>query len=157
MKNLNKQLILIVTIVLALLVLLIVFVPLRNNNIEKTRVEVVLDFTTLEIADEAQERATGLMNRTELCNECGMLFVFENENVQEFWMKDTPLPLDIIFIDSDWTVVKISENTKPNQTEERYHSKYKVKYVLEVNAGYTKGNNIDVGDALLIRQNGVPL
>src|SRR3989338_3158581 len=70
------------------------------NGKEKTKVNV-------EIADDAKERATGLMFREFLGDDSGMLFVFDDENARNFWMKNTLIPLDIIFISKGFEIVDI--------------------------------------------------
>jgi hypothetical protein len=80
----------------------------------------------------------------------GMLFVFDDEDFRTFWMKDTLISLDIIFINSDLVVVNISENTTPMDTQKIYSSDEKVKYVLEVNGGWSEKNEIKKGDKIEI-------
>jgi len=104
----------------------------------------------VEVADTDEEHEKGLMNRTELDENSGMLFVFTNENVRTFWMKDTLISLDMIFISSDGTIVNIAKNTQPNQIEERYSSEDPVKYVLEVNGGWSDKNGVKKGDSVII-------
>ncbi len=67
----------------------------------------------VELAENDEERARGLMFRTELPEGRGMLFDFQREQDTSFWMKNTPLPLDIIFIRSDGTIRRIAANTTP--------------------------------------------
>jgi uncharacterized protein len=67
----------------------------------------------VEIADTPEGQSYGLMYRTELEENRGMLFIFDQERQLSFWMKNTFIPLDIIFIDSDGTINTIHENTKP--------------------------------------------
>lgn len=89
---------------------------------------------TVEVADEPEERARGLMHRTELARDAGMIFVFPRVQPASFWMRNTPLPLDIIFIGDDGRVVNVAENTTPF-SEEAIPSDAPVRAVLEVNAG----------------------
>lgn len=109
-----------------------------------------LPLSKLEIADTDLLRTQGLMFREELCYSCGMLFVFEDEQVRNFWMKDTRVSLDIIFIKKDGTVINIAEKTKPEQTAETYQSKEAAQYVLEVNAGWSNSNSLKAGSKLKI-------
>lgn len=105
---------------------------------------------TVELATNDFERNRGLMNRTDLCENCGMLFIFPDEDYRTFWMKNTLIPLDIIFINEEKRIVNIEEDTKKNQTEELYSSESKAKYVLEVNSGFCQKNNIDIGNTLIL-------
>lgn len=113
------------------------------NNPESTELK-------LEVARTIEEKSTGLMNRTELGESNGMIFVYENPEEVTFWMMNTFIPLDIIFIDENYKIIKIYENTIPDQTEERYPSTSEIKYVIEVNGGWTDQNNYSVGDLLKV-------
>jgi len=98
----------------------------------------------VEVARTVAERATGLMGRTHMPLKHGMLFIFEQSMVQHFWMKNTPLSLDMIFINSKKKVVGVSKNTKPYDTSSYYVPAPSL-YVLEVNAGQAEKNGIDKG------------
>lgn len=106
------------------------------------------DFSTLEIADTHDEHQRGLQYRQKLCETCGMLFIFEKPAIQTFWMLNTYISLDIIFIDIYGKIVTIHESTRTHQTEVLYQSTTPVLYVLEVPAGYVKQHNIVIGDIL---------
>jgi uncharacterized membrane protein (UPF0127 family) len=97
-----------------------------------------------EIAQEDEERQRGLMYRTSLGEDEGMLFIFEIERELSFWMRNTCLPLDMIFISADGTIVNIEENT-PTLTDENFESGCKARYVLETNAGWTRKNGVKAG------------
>lgn len=107
-----------------------------------------VEFTKLEIADTAEEREQGLQNRTTLCDTCGMLFVFEEESQLSFWMKNTSIPLDMVFIDSDGVIVTIHEDTKPFRIRPVYTSDTAAQYVLEVPSGYSQNHGLVVGTQL---------
>jgi uncharacterized membrane protein (UPF0127 family) len=100
----------------------------------------------VEIADTPSKTAQGLMNRTQMKRNEGMVFIFVMENEVTFWMKDTLIPLDMIFLDSNKKITKIFKNTKINQTAEVYSGV--AKYVIEVNAGITDSENINLGDQI---------
>lgn len=104
----------------------------------------------IEIADDAFEQSKGLMYRNNLEWNSGMLFVFDGEEKRSFWMKNTLIPLDMLFIDKDFKIVDIKENTEPCKIQNcpSYISKEPAKYVLEVNAGYVEKNGINTGDEL---------
>lgn len=106
----------------------------------------------LEVAVSSDKTAEGLMNREELIDIDGMLFIFEEERELRFWMKDTLIPLDIIYINSDFEVVSIAENTKPNQTDEKYPSNFPAKYVIEVEANTSTGKGFQEGDIFNIQK-----
>ena len=95
----------------------------------------------IEIAKTNEEQAKGLMHRLDLKKNGGMLFLFENEKKASFWMKNTFIPLDIIFINKNGSINKIHNNTRPKSLK-RIKSKGKVLAVLEINAGEANKNNI---------------
>lgn len=94
----------------------------------------------VEVAETEDEHEVGLQNRTELASDKGMLFIFEDEENRSFWMKDTPLPLDIIFIDED-LIVTVVHKGEPN-SEEMLDGI--CTYVLELN----QNSGVQVGDEL---------
>jgi uncharacterized protein len=100
----------------------------------------------LEVAASIQKREQGLMNREKLEENTGMLFIFPSERPLTFWMKDTSIPLDMIFLDKNKKVTTIFSNTETNQIAKTYSSKTDSMYVIETIAGWTKDNGIDVGD-----------
>ncbi len=104
----------------------------------------------VEIADTPAERETGLMHRDSLAEDAGMLFILDDEEVVGFWMKDTRIPLDIIFIDSNWRIVNIRRSAQPCTEEpcESYFSDEPVRYVLEVNAGFAEQHSIGQSDSI---------
>lgn len=99
----------------------------------------------VEVVDTQEKRQLGLMYRNELPAFGGMLFIFPQEGPLSFWMKNTPLPLDIIYINADFTIVHIAENTAPYSTA-NIPSKYPAKYVLEVNGGFCRQHGIAAKD-----------
>ena len=104
----------------------------------------------VELADNPEERSGGLMFRQELEENWGMLFLFDEESKYPFWMKNTLIPLDIIWIDDDYKIVFIKENAQPckeNACPNIIPNK-KAKYVLEINAGIADKIGLEVGDKL---------
>jgi len=99
----------------------------------------------VEIAERATDRMRGLMFRERMAENQGMLFVFPAEEPLSFWMKDTPLPLDIIFLGADRTIVTIRENTVPF-SEASVPSDRPAQYVVEVNAGFAARHRLAPGD-----------
>ena len=99
----------------------------------------------IEIAQDDSKRQLGLMYRDKLAENQGMLFVFEGDDTRSFWMKNTVLPLDMIFVNSHSQIVTIHKNTTP-YSEQSYTSTKPAQYVVEVNAGYADRHKISVGD-----------
>lgn len=99
----------------------------------------------VELAETAAKRRWGLMYRKDLGTDEGMLFVFPDERDQSFWMKDTPLSLDIIFMDRRRRVVGIIRDTVPFSTRS-VSVGVPSRYVLEVRAGLALRHGIAVGD-----------
>jgi uncharacterized membrane protein (UPF0127 family) len=98
----------------------------------------------LEIAKTHEQRTTGLMHRESLEENSGMLFIYGSEQQLTFWMKNTLIPLDMIFLNSNKTIVHIIKNAQPCVEEpcKVYPSENPAIYVIEVNAGYTDKHGI---------------
>jgi uncharacterized protein len=110
------------------------------------RVEFVEATTSVEveIAESEKARLRGLMYRKSLGEEQGMIFVFDDREVSSFWMKNTCLPLDMLFIDHDGVIVGISENV-PTLNKNSYGVGCPSLYVLEVNAGWSRRHGVTAG------------
>lgn len=145
-------------------ILFIFFVGCKDNVKFKTEEEPILflkeatlvlikssgEFITkldIEIANSPYERQTGLMYRTILEKNQGMLFIFDKESFLTFYMKNTYIPLDLIFINDNKEIVSIYKNSKPNNTSS-ISSKLPSKYVLEVNEGFCENYNLKIGDKI---------
>jgi hypothetical protein len=117
------------------------------------RPEVVIDSAhgsvtvQVEIADTPDTRARGLMYRRELGANAGMLFVFPNESDQQFWMKNTALPLDMVFIGKQRRIVGIVPQARPFTTNS-LGAGIPSQYVLEVNGGFCARHGINAGDTV---------
>lgn len=107
----------------------------------------------VEIADTEEKRAKGLSGRENLCDNCGMLFIFDKAGKYNFWMKDMQFPLDFIFINGD-EVADVKQNISPDTYPEIISSNQVFDKVLEVNAKYIEKNNITIGQK--ISRNGFP-
>lgn len=101
----------------------------------------------IEIADNSYERQTGLMYRESMEDDQGMLFIYDNEAPRAFYMKNTYIPLDIIYFASDSTAVSFQKNAQP-QDETSLPSGEPAQFVLELNAGLADDWNIKVGDKI---------
>lgn len=101
----------------------------------------------IEIADTDYDRQLGLMKRISMEDKQGMLFIFPAESMQSFWMRNTLISLDMIFIDANKKIVTIHKNTKI-LSDQSYSSTSPSQYVLEVNAGFTDKHNIQAGDKI---------
>jgi len=99
---------------------------------------------TIDIADTPEARIKGLMERWSLPDLHGMLFIFNQPEVQRFWMHNTPLSLDMIFVDENRRILNIAEWTTP-MSKQTYGSRGPAKYVVEVKAGFSKRYGIEEG------------
>jgi len=106
----------------------------------------------VEIAETEETRNLGLMFREAMKEEQGMLFIFPDEELQGFYMRNTIIPLDILFINSKKQIVKIHKRTEP-LSEKTLPSRLPSKYVVEVNAGYTDKFGIKEGYYIDWRRN----
>jgi uncharacterized membrane protein (UPF0127 family) len=113
------------------------------NNSTRARVKV-------EIADTPDARELGLMYRKHLDDDAGMLFVFPAAENAEFWMKNTVIPLDMVFADPNGKVIGIVANAEP-YSEKNVGGFGPTLYVLEVNGSYAAKHGIVTGDRLEFR------
>lgn len=102
---------------------------------------------SVEVADDVDERARGLMNRKSLPGSAGMLFFYPQPRMASFWMKNTLIALDMIFVDETGVVTRIHENAVPLDTT-LIDGGNDVLAVLEINAGLAKAMGISVGTEL---------
>ena len=100
---------------------------------------------TVEVARTPDEQATGLMNRQSLAPDAGMIFPFDQPQILTFWMKNTLIPLDMIFIRADGTIARIAANTTPHSLEP-VSSGEPVAAVLELRGGRSAELGIRQGD-----------
>lgn len=107
----------------------------------------------VEVVEEESERARGLQFRDSLEREAGMLFVFPSVGVYPFWMKDTLIPLDIVWLDEEKRVVDMALSVPPCRSQPCpvYRPRGEARYVLEVNAGEMSLLKIQPGDSLEFR------
>ena len=112
-----------------------------NSDGEEIELEV-------EIADTAEERSRGLMNREALAENSGMLFLYEDDHQAGFWMKDTLIPLSVAFVLEDGTIIDIQdmepETTELHRPDEKYRN------AIEANQGWFDRNGIAVGEVVEI-------
>ncbi len=102
-------------------------------------------YVKLELAESNSEMMQGLMYRDSMAENEGMLFIYSYIQPMNFWMKNTHIPLDLIFIAEDGTIVDLAEDTTPF-SEKSIISSILSRFVLEVNAGFCKKNYIIIGD-----------
>lgn len=103
---------------------------------------------SVETVSTPEQRSLGLMHRKSMDADKGMLFIFQQAQPYTFWMKNTLIPLDIIWLDHARRVVHIEKNVPPCEQDPcaDYHPPASALYVLEINAGLTEKKNIRLGD-----------
>jgi uncharacterized membrane protein (UPF0127 family) len=132
------------------LVIIIIFCMIGCRQFEQTKVcfkDICFD---VELAITPAQRKQGLMFRKYLSQNQGMLFVFEDEDKHSFWMKNTFIPLDIIWIDKNKEVVFIERNVQPCEQDicSPIIPEQKAKYVLELNAGTCEDIGLKIKDKI---------
>ena len=129
---------------------LISFYTFSNEKIDVSIYNKNITFN-VEVAKTIEERRIGLMYRKKLLNNEGMLFVFPREKIIQLWMKNTYIPLDVIFISENKVIVDIKKNME-KLSETIVKSKVKSKYALEFNAGLINKLDIEIGDKVLFNE-----
>jgi uncharacterized membrane protein (UPF0127 family) len=151
----------IVAVVIALLIVnsyTLMEVEDNGEPQEKALVAFHLDNSNLfnvscEVVDEPKERSLGLMHRESLPENQGMLFVYKTPQNMSFWMKNTKIPLDIIFIDENKIVLNVEEASvespeTPDGELTRYRSAGPAQWVVEINQGLSAQKGIDAGTVI---------
>ncbi len=110
------------------------------SNAAKTKIDI-------QIADNDFDRELGLMFRKSMEENQGMLFIFPTDTTQDFWMRNTYIPLDMIFVNSKDRIVTIQHATK-TLSDQTYASTAPAMYVIEVSLGFTDKYKIKVGDKI---------
>ena len=129
---------------------LVSFYTFSNEKIDVSIYNKNVTFN-VEVAKTIEERRIGLMYRKKLLNNEGMLFIFPYEKIIQLWMKNTYIPLDVIFISEDKVIVDIKKNME-KLSETIVKSKVKSKYALEFNAGLINKLDIKIGDKVLFNE-----
>lgn len=109
----------------------------------------------IEIADNTAERMQGLMHRSSMSFDKGMLFIFDREEEQSFWMKNTKMSLDIIYVNANKEIVSISKHTQP-YSKTPIPSMKPALYVVETAAGFADRFGVKVGDRIAFSRTKVP-
>jgi len=121
---------------------------------QKKKIQIKNLKITVEVAQSESEHARGLMFRSKLEKNTGMLFIFEDERPRSFWMKNTFIPLTIAYFDKDKKLIETLDmepvKSEMDQAPRVYPSSLPAQYALEMPRGWFKKNNIKVGDKLIV-------
>lgn len=141
-----------IQIVSAFFAVVLLVVILNQNQTYEERIVYFLSAgknasLEVKVADTGELRTTGLMFVNQMAEDKGMLFIFEDEKQHAFWMKNTLIPLDMIFVAANGTVVGVVENATPCEKDpcEAYSVNAASQYVVEANAGFARRNGISAG------------
>lgn len=138
-------------VILGLLLIAIIFAAIYFCRHKTATVTIGNKRYSVELALTDSERQKGLSNRTSLGIDKGMLFVFPDANIWSFWMKDTLIPLDIIWLNDNIIVEMTTLSKETSDNIPRYTPKNKANRVLELNAGEISENNFQIGDKVAIQ------
>ncbi len=149
--KLNKIIILISVVILFLVVFSIM--TNKSSSLQKACIENKSCFN-IEIADTANQRATGLSMKKFLNKGDAMLFIFPEKTIPGFWMKDMKFPIDIIWINESWKITGIEKNMQPCEGNlcPLVYPKEKIMYVLEINSGLSDKYGFKDGDSVHLEQ-----
>jgi len=138
-----------ITLIILIAIPIVIFFFYKKNPPQFDSINIKIKDTDykLEIAKSISQKSTGLSNRTKLCSNCGMIFIFSQEGTLPFWMKDTLIPLDMIWLNSNGKVVDVKNVSKTNSLDIIQNST-PAKYVIELNIGDAQKINLKTGDTI---------
>lgn len=140
-------------IILITLVVFVVYLDFESEKMRFSELKIGETAIQVEIVDTSSARTKGLSGRKSLLLNSGMFFVFDSEEIYGIWMKDMNFPIDIIWLDENLKIVHIEEEVSPETYPKIFYSTTPVLYVLEVNQGFVKEREINIGDeAVLIKK-----
>ena len=144
-------------IIIAVIFICLYFLFFRYRPGSNIEISIKNQPFNIEVAKTIAQKSKGLSQRPSLCSDCGMIFIFDSEGTQPFWMKDTLIPLDMIWINKSGQVVSIQiavpEPNTPLTKLKIYQNQQPALYVIELNAGETQKINLQLGDIINIPSN----
>lgn len=146
-KNMAKNIIIGTIIIIIITIFIVLKQPKNPTFPDNIGLSINNKNYYLEVAQNSAQRAKGLSGREKLCPNCGMLFVFNKEGKHPFWMKNTLIPLDMIWLNSQNKVVKIYTAINTNSLES-YINDQPAQYVIELNANEVFKLDLKVGDTI---------
>jgi uncharacterized membrane protein (UPF0127 family) len=132
------------------LALITIFIACTSCMAQDPYVKLKGERFIVEVVETPEKQALGLMFRDSIPDDHGMLFIFPLEGMRSFWMKNTRIPLDIIYFDAALKLVSVAEDARPCRTQRcpSYPSEGPAKYVLELNSGKAAELGLEPGDVL---------
>ena len=143
MQNVSK-LMLVIVFLIVLGSLVVTWKLTWKRSFQVTRLTIAGQILKVEVVKTPQAQAQGLSTRQDLVENEGMLFVFDHPARYSFWMKDMNFPIDIIWLNQNFQVVYIKKNAEPSSYPEIFTSDQNAQYVLEVIAGFSDRNNLEL-------------
>jgi len=143
------------TLVFVFLLLIVAFTGcLGSSGDDIVEVKIGDHVVYAEVADSSSEKVRGLMYRSHLNETEGMLFIYDSERNISFWMKNMEIPINMIWLDSNLSVVHIEESVPPCEDDDcpSYAAPSKAMYILEVSANFTSRNDVQVGDQIQLNR-----
>ena len=143
------------TLIIVFLVLMVALTGcLDFSSDEIVEVEIGGTLVYAEVAESSSEKIRGLMYRTHLNETEGMLFVYDSERNLSFWMKNMEIPIDMIWLDSNLSIVHVEDSVPPCREDDcpTYTAPSKAMYILEVRANFTNRNDVQVGDRIKLNR-----
>ena len=152
LKKIFIIILLVLATALAFLIMAVGYDSFQTHNtkaVDQKEIYVADKKIVVDIADKLDEQTLGLSYRKSMSENTGMLFIFPQPGSMGFWMKNMNFSLDFIWIDSNNKIISIAKNISPKTYPKIFYSPLPVKYVLEVNAGWSDRNGIKNGDLVI--------